>query len=73
MGRMRLPHARGGEPAKATAKPPQPTVFPTHVGVNRLLLAGQLAAQRLPHARGGEPRRMSPDAPSWRSSPRTWG
>lgn len=50
-----FPLARGGEPYGNNGFEMTPGAFPTHVGVNRTLMASRPARVRFPHARGGEP------------------
>ena len=49
------------------------TVFPTHVGMNRLPVGLVTSPSGIPHARGDEPARTRVVGSSAKYSPRTWG
>ena len=51
----RFPHTRGGEPCSRSRKPRCKAVFPTHVGVNRMVKHTHTPEGGFPHTRGGEP------------------
>ena len=54
--RLGVPHARGDEPMNAELLNADGTVFPTHVGMNRIRISsGNRNGDRVPHARGDEP------------------
>ena len=48
-------------------------MFPTRVGVNRLMSEWIAEAMRVPHASGGEPMRMWMGLTEAVCSPREWG
>ena len=50
-----VPHARGDEPKIGKGDKPPATVFPTRVGMNRIIEAYGCAFTSVPHARGDEP------------------
>ena len=50
-----IPHTRGGEPALGMARSSLRDVFPTHVGVNRIVIKPNITGFGIPHTRGGEP------------------
>jgi len=48
-------------------------VFPTHVGMNRMIDTIAFEVPSVPHARGDEPNRTRLADEAWECSPRTWG
>ncbi len=48
-------------------------VFPTPVGVNRILHGARLRGLRIPHTRGGEPELTVSEAQLLMYSPHPWG
>ena len=48
-------------------------VFPTHVGMNRVILDAQRGMKGVPHTRGDEPSLAVPEEWEGSCSPHTWG
>ena len=50
-----IPHASGDEPYKYSKRRPDPTVYPTRVGMNRTRRKLKCLTMCIPHASGDEP------------------
>ena len=68
-----FPHTRGGEPIAALEQCSLSSVFPTHVGVNRMMMFSFSELRRFPHTRGGEPQRKEALDEDAVFSPHPWG
>ena len=66
------PHAWGWTSADAGCRADQ-CVFPTRVGVDRVMMNGTLYAFRFPHTRGGGPRWLHVVMSAFVFSPHAWG
>ena len=58
----RIPHVCGGEPSRVDIEVDVDIVFPTYVGVNRLMFIREAIWLGIPHVCGGEPNSHRGDA-----------